>query len=60
MYSRVLQYSNNVLKLAPNNVKALYRKGVALYYLKDPSSALESLEKARNQPGCDTGESSIV
>ena len=37
------------------NTKALYRKGVALYHLKDPEGALQSLEKAHKQPDGEKG-----
>ena len=40
-------------------MKALYRKGVALYNLKDPSSALAALEKAKQQPGGESGNFNV-
>ena len=49
-YEKVLQYCDEVLQLSPCNVKALYRKGVALYNLSRLDDALEELVKARSQP----------
>ena len=56
-YEKVLQYCDEVLQLSPHNVKALYRKGVALYNLSRLDDALEELVKARSQP---TGQKGIM
>ena len=50
MYEKVLQYCDEVLQLSPNSVKAMYRKGVALYNLSRLDDALEELLKAQQQP----------
>ena len=50
MYEKVLQYCDEVLQLSPNNAKAMYRKGVALYNLSRLDDALEELLKAQQQP----------
>lgn len=44
---RVISYCDKVLDLCPNNAKAMYRKGVAYYNLKDFDSALFTLQKAK-------------
>ena len=49
-YSKVLQYSEVVLELSASNLKALYRKGVALYHLKEAERALDVLRKAHSLP----------
>lgn len=46
-YHRVVEYSNNVLRVVPNNAKALYRKGVAQYHLKNYSLARQYLDDAK-------------
>ena len=50
LYHKVIQYSDNVLQLNPNNTKALYRKAVALFHLKNVEKALQTLQLAKQQP----------
>lgn len=45
---RVITYCDNVLSEYPKNVKALYRKGVALYNLKNYDEAMRNLLEARH------------
>jgi tetratricopeptide (TPR) repeat protein len=45
-FDLVVELCNEVLKEAPDNPKALYRKAQALFGLKNFESALESVEKA--------------
>ena len=49
-YEKVKLYCDNVLEVAPNNVKALYRRGVAAYHLRSPDDALIYLKQAGNEP----------
>nr|XP_033809496.1 tetratricopeptide repeat protein 9C [Geotrypetes seraphini] len=50
-YERVWEYSLKVLLQQPENVKALYRAGVAFYHLKDYDQAHHYLtEAARKEP----------
>ena len=49
-YTKVLQYCDNVIEISPDNVKALYRRGVAMYHLKRPEEALDTLKHAVNLP----------
>lgn len=49
-YEKVLQYCDEVIQLSPNNAKAIYRKGVALYNLSRLDDALEELLKAQSLP----------
>lgn len=44
---RVLEYTANVLRVLPRNAKALFRKGVAHYRLKDYALARQCLEEAK-------------
>ncbi|XP_076305608.1 tetratricopeptide repeat protein 9A-like isoform X1 [Tachypleus tridentatus] len=44
---RVIFYCDKVLDIEPTNVKALYRKGKALYNIKDYDTALQVLQKAQ-------------
>lgn len=54
-YEKIVQYCDLVLKEDNKNMKALYRKGLALYNLKDPAGALEVLKKAKSSPGISAG-----
>lgn len=56
LYHKVIQYSDNVLQLSPNNTKALYRKAVALYHMKNVEKALQTLQLAKKQPQGATGK----
>ncbi|XP_029470702.1 tetratricopeptide repeat protein 9C isoform X5 [Rhinatrema bivittatum] len=50
-YERVREYSLKVLLQQPENVKALYRAGVAFYHLRDYDQAHHYLsEAARREP----------
>ena len=44
-YSRVLEKCENALERQPDNIKALYRKGVALYHLERVEQSMEVFEK---------------
>lgn len=46
-YEKVIQYCNEVIRLKPDNVKALYRKGISYYNLHDYDQCLETLQKAK-------------
>ncbi|XP_023231506.1 tetratricopeptide repeat protein 9C-like isoform X1 [Centruroides sculpturatus] len=46
-YEKVIQYCNEVITIKPNNVKALYRKGVSYYNLRDYDQCLETLQNAK-------------
>ena len=56
VYTRVLQYCDQVIEMSSTNTKALFRKGVALYHLGEPEKAIHVLEKAQKQPGGEGGE----
>eukprot|EP00918_Siedleckia_nematoides_P092856 GHVU01203820.1.p1 GENE.GHVU01203820.1~~GHVU01203820.1.p1 ORF type:complete len:226 (+),score=42.03 GHVU01203820.1:209-886(+) len=51
MYEKVVFYCDCVLEFSPQNIKALFRKGVALYHLKTVDVAMECLTQATKQPG---------
>ena len=44
-YEKIIEHCNNVLGVSEGNVKALYRKGVALYHLKNYEDALDYLQQ---------------
>lgn len=48
-YERVKEYCLKVLKKEGENVKALYRSGVAFYHLGDYDKALYYLKEARSR-----------
>uniref|UniRef100_A0A023G4G0 Putative fkbp-type peptidyl-prolyl cis-trans isomerase n=1 Tax=Amblyomma triste TaxID=251400 RepID=A0A023G4G0_AMBTT len=48
-YSRVVTYCDNVLRVLPGNVKALYRKGVAHYHMGNYTTARSYLNDAKRQ-----------
>lgn len=53
-YDKILEYSTRALEMSVDNVKALFRQGLALYHLHDYESAMYSLQKAHrlsSQPG---------
>lgn len=45
-YTRVVDCCNEAISRVPNNVKAHYRLGVALYHLKRYTDAIDALQKA--------------
>ena len=45
-YSRVLECCNEAIKLCPDNAKTHYRRGVALYHLREFDEAILALQKA--------------
>ena len=49
-YTKIITYCENVLEITPDNVKAMYRKGVALYHLKNYESAKRTLIAANGTP----------
>nr|XP_020644177.1 tetratricopeptide repeat protein 9A [Pogona vitticeps] len=53
-YERVKEYCLKVLKKEGENVKALYRSGVAFYHLGDYDKALYYLKEARSRQPADT------
>lgn len=48
-YKKIVLYCDNVLEVAAN-VKAMYRKGVALYHLRELEQAQHVLKKAHSLP----------
>lgn len=46
-YSRVIEYCSNTLRVLPKNTKAMYRKGVAHYHLRNYSLARQYLDDAK-------------
>lgn len=48
-YKRISEYCDNVLEISPENVKASYRKGVALYHLGKYDDAEEILKHIYNK-----------
>ncbi|KAJ3337735.1 hypothetical protein HDU93_000625 [Gonapodya sp. JEL0774] len=46
MWDEVLEQADKVLELAPMNVKGLYRRAQALFYLKNLDDSQEALQKA--------------
>lgn len=46
-YSRVVGYCDNVLRILPGNVKALFRKGVAHYHMGNYTTARSYLNDAK-------------
>lgn len=56
MYEKVVFYCDCVLEFSPENIKALFRKGVALYHLKTVDVAMECLTQATKQPGGEKGK----
>ncbi|XP_071161477.1 tetratricopeptide repeat protein 9C-like [Mytilus edulis] len=46
-YEKIVEHCNNVLEASKGNVKALYRKGVACYHLKNYEEALEYLQQSK-------------
>ncbi|KAM8817375.1 tetratricopeptide repeat protein 9C isoform 2-T2 [Rhynchonycteris naso] len=48
-YERVKEYSQKVLERQPDNVKALYRAGVAFFHLQDYDQARHYLLAAVNR-----------
>ena len=50
-YEKVITYCNLVLESQSTNPKAHFRKGVALYNLKDYDEALASFLKAKDHAG---------
>lgn len=55
-YTRVLDCCEKAIVLSPSNVKALFRKGVALYHLQKSEEALAVLKQASSLPGGTKGK----
>jgi len=49
-YSKIVQYCDHVLADFPSSVKALYRKGLSLYNMKNYDEAVTVLKKAQSLP----------
>ncbi|XP_046369631.2 tetratricopeptide repeat protein 9C-like [Haliotis rufescens] len=49
-YGKVIEYCDSVLSIQAGNVKAVYRKGQALYHLKRYEKALDVLSQANEEP----------
>lgn len=49
-YGKVVSYCDQVIELDPSNIKAIYRKGVAQYYLNQFENSLKTLNLAKNLP----------
>ncbi|XP_041350611.1 tetratricopeptide repeat protein 9C-like [Gigantopelta aegis] len=49
-YEKIIQYCDYVLEGVPTNVKAIYRKGMSLFHLKDYDKAIETLKEAHTDP----------
>ncbi|XP_078000979.1 tetratricopeptide repeat protein 9C-like [Glandiceps talaboti] len=47
-YEKILHYCNCVLSQKPDNVKALYRRGIVLYHINAYEDSKESLLKAKS------------
>ena len=45
-YEKVVLYCDYVLQIVPNNVKAIYRKGLSLFQLRDYDRAIQTLKEA--------------
>lgn len=45
-YEKIIEHCNNVLGVSEGNMKALFRKGVALYHLKNYEDALDFLQQS--------------
>lgn len=45
-YEKILDYCESVLEYTPDNVKAHYRKGLALYHMKNFEKAIDSFHQA--------------
>ena len=46
----VIQHCDHVIELSPSNIKALYRKGQALFRMGDTDRAQELLQRAARLP----------
>ncbi|BFZ11664.1 hypothetical protein BsWGS_14703 [Bradybaena similaris] len=51
-YERIIEHCTKALEASPNNVKALFRKGMSQYALEDYEEALKTLQRAPSDPSC--------
>lgn len=49
-YDQVVDYCRQVTAISPDNIKALYRMGVALFHSNKPEEALRVFEEAYSLP----------
>lgn len=59
-YARVLDCCEKAIALSPTNVKALFRKGVALYHLQKSEEALAVLKQASCLPDGTKGKLTLL
>jgi len=54
-YDKIIEYCRQATSIAPDNVKALYRMGVALFHANKPDEALKVFEVVASLPEGNSG-----